>query len=931
MNKEQILFVVVIVLTGGMYLLDGKYQPVTIREPSPPQDVPALPALGDRGSAAPPAVKRSMFTVKPEYEDPPLVPLAEPPVPEVPVAIPPVRPFPHADAAGGFRMRLLDVAPEDTPTTAEPPADGESEVVDQGPLALPDELDAKKPLDMADYDWVQVKGGFGRSYGAIELLPADAEKGRRKWDLLGDNSLDFTWTQIDSKTGKKVSTVARFRDRVEALGFSDTLENLHEARIVQERGGRPAPDADGWKRIAEWIATEALKPRYDALEGLDYAAADMEKALRARADGETVKALGAIYRRSYRLDDELRLYDWWFTQQVGKDPEFLALRGQVYEEMGLDSAALADYEASVTTRADPATRIRAARILLRTRSVEDARRAEALFRRAEEEGERVESVVGLAEALLAQGRVADAESTLERVPQPDRGSRWFAARGAVGYLREKYQDALDYFDAAVLRSSGATWFTALGRTGKAMVNARMAVVARDARERNDAAAKAEALAAEALRDDPHNYYWPLVARAVALRARGDQAGSLDALQDAVAAAPQEPYGRYLLGEFYLRDGRPEAARTEFLEASRLAPAFPDAAAGVGRSAGGPPGEARDYLRRAVELDPRNPLWYLLAARVGLLAPSVAGAAEIPEAQRLEEARRDLAELIDRVDNKYAMGQAYYGYVLYRRGDAEGAIDAWNRAISLITPVRPGSPEEVLDRWLKDAREAVNGWLGTKIWRDEFLRPDGSQVGNGWKEEEGSGVKATLEKGAAQFGPGRNVRDQDPSIWKEWDLNARVLRGYVTVDLAANAQCDGLIDFFIPQSKTSHAAVLGLRRKETGDVFLRLKSELRDKQVTEVPVSFKWPENGRVTFGFQKEGDEGNMRVFLVEGDIRDFAASEALPDPRVQGGDASQVISAPAFAKSRGGKFRVQVGTEASAGAEVLMRVEAVAVWVDVR
>jgi tetratricopeptide (TPR) repeat protein len=918
LSKEKILLVAVAAVLGGIGAMDGGYRPVSIPPTKAPEDIPPVPPGSTTLARSPRPAGRSILEFYSDLMAPPFAALAPLPLPRVPLAVPPVRPWFHLDAAKDLRHYFFE--PEEAPQKEEEPeaaTAGDTPVApDAGDPALVAKEAPPKEVDLSLFDWVIARDGLGQKmYGKIELMPDAQEAKKSKYLLLVDSALEFTFWPITPKDGKFQGGPAPFRARTDLLGFADTFANNYGSkRALMENAAPSGLGVPALRELAAFAIEEAGKPKYRKRECLTQAAADFREALRKNNnDRDTLKDLGRILRRLHDLDGEAQLYDWWLAFLPG-DEEMLGLSGEVLEMMGLTDRAKERYEKSLLTQPDGRIRLRLAGILLASGSLGDARKAVEVFRKAVQDGERLAGTVGEARALMALGDFAGAEPVLARVAAPDRDGAWYNAAGAVAYARGKLDEAKGNFQAALEKSPAGDEQFAIARTNLAVAKARLAaLLPEDSPARRTELLDAVKTAEDALKDDPLNYYWPLVAKAYALRALAEKDRAVESLQDAVAAWPQEAYGRYLLGEFLLRDGRPAEARTQFLEGARLSPRFPDALGGVGRARGGSPGESKEYLRRATGLEPKAPLWPLLSARMAILDEGM------PLNQRLLEAQKDLAYLLEKVDRNSYLGLVTMGWVRYYLGDPDDAIARWNQALGLTTGAGAGNTWEQkqvdeIRAWVKEAIQRVYKWKNTRIWRDEFNRPDGPTIGNGWTEEEKT-LKITLKNKAAQFGPGQAANNEYTCLSREWDA-AKTLKASFEVEMAPTENAQLEVIFRLPQGKIDNT-VLALVRKGDGTVVLRVKKDQRTKESEEFLAlpDFKWPEDGKVSFAMVKMNEERGVITLLLNGKA-------------VAGAENMEIQN---FIKSRSAKLRMEVKCSAPGGTEVNCRVEAAEVWLDVQ
>jgi tetratricopeptide (TPR) repeat protein len=934
-GKEKILLGIVVAAVAGLAAMDDKYVEVRIPRTQAPDDIPPAP-----GEIAPfpryaPRAGRSLFEPYSDLVAPPFAELPALPILPVPIAVPPVRPWIHPDAGSPRHLFFEPAEPREATATGNEeggeaaPEGANGGAAGNGNGAAPaagGKPEEKPKIDLSKFDWVLEEHGIGQKiYGEIDLLPADKAAGKSKYLLVVDGSMDFTMRQVNPGDGKFMGGPVPFRARIGPggqIGFADTFENNYgEKRArLQYAAGVGGLGPAHLRELSLFAMEEARKPKYPRRACWTQAAKDLREILQKSPDDKAVlKDLGQVLRLLQDVNQEADLYQWWLSaQSIAGDEEVTALLGEVYETLALPERALECYEKSLLTRPDGKVRLRQAEILLATGSLEDARKAADAFRRAAQDGERTAGTVGESRSLLAVGDVKGAGAALERVPSNERDSGWYNAAGAVAYANGKLEEALGNFKAAVEKCRSGDPQFAIARTNVAGAMARIAALLPETdaggganparRSALEAAVKA---ADEALADDPDNYYWPLVWRAYALRALGEKDRAVESLQEAVAAWPQQPYGRFLLGEFLLRDSRSGEARTQFLECARLAPRFPDGLGGVGRARGGAPGEAREYLRRAIELDPKSPQWPLLAARMSILDEG------LDPVQRMDEAQKDLVYLLEKVDRGHALALVTLGWVRYYKADADDAIGRWNTAQSLLTSQKPASPVEEkvlrdLQEWVKGAIQKVYKWKNTRIWRDDFNRPDGPVVGNGWNEEE-KNVKPSLKEDGVQFGVGVLGNDEAPSLWREWDA-AKVLKASweVTVPSAEPALVE--VRFYIPTGKVE-STVLCISKLQNGSSTLRVKKDQRTDVTAPIP-GFEWPADGKVTFGFVKMNEEKGAITLLLNG-------------KPIAGFENYEIQN---LSRSKGGKLRMEVRCPAQGGGtSVNFRVEAAEVWLDVQ
>jgi tetratricopeptide (TPR) repeat protein len=192
----------------------------------------------------------------------------------------------------------------------------------------------------------------------------------------------------------------------------------------------------------------------------------------------------------------------------------------------------------------------------------------------------------------------------------------------------------------------------------------------------------------------------------------DQQGrdGLPDIQAALAMSPNDPALYYVLGWHWRLAQDPAAAYAAFERASRLDPTNPALAveAGAALQQQGDFAGAEDSFRRAVDLDPADIQWQRALAAFyadtgfGL---DTGGLAFIEEANRLapddpdiraslgwahyqrgayDQAYQELSAAVG-LDPSRARSRYYFGVILERRGDIEGAAESYSFVVGRVGP------------------------------------------------------------------------------------------------------------------------------------------------------------------------------------------------------------------------------------------------------
>ena len=415
-------------------------------------------------------------------------------------------------------------------------------------------------------------------------------------------------------------------------------------------------------------------------------------ARRAAQAGDARAAQRAYVHVLQRLGEQAQVYDWLAALSVraGWDAEAQVYLAALADRRGWDAAYLAQWR-DVLARAGDGEAVRVLDYALATQAEDDP----AALRR-------------LAQEQIARHEWAALETTLLRLtaqaPDDAQAFYWLGlllapsdpAR-AAGYLAQAARDPLWTATAERVRQALSIYATAPPTDAHTYLGTVLVGLDEWA-----FAERAFSLALQANAVNPH-----------ALAYRGyvrDRQGvdGLDDLQAARAMQPNDPLIMYLLGQHWRLAGDEEAARDAFAQAFTLDPTNPALAVEVATSFWGlgELGEAESWFLRALEIAPDDPRWQ--AALAAFYADTGfhldAGgrdfveqvAARFPDDADVQASlgavylqTGEIARAYEALNRAMALDGSrprvryYFGAVLERHGDAEGAVSAYRYVVEQL--------------------------------------------------------------------------------------------------------------------------------------------------------------------------------------------------------------------------------------------------------
>jgi tetratricopeptide (TPR) repeat protein len=730
-RKEQILLVVA--ATVGALLVwsaSGKYTEVGAKDLSQGAPVPLVETRRPdpvTGLSKDPLTGRAPWAV--------VRPEKRPPLPEIPAPAalalqwvrPIPRPGPSAEAWRKLRNAIVPIPkPKDAekekadenPAAAEAPAGGQPDAPAEAELFNKDKkFDPEKAAKV-------VRGG-GEEPVILELT--GAFKGQPDWVILEkwpNVTFKIHWLNKEGKTFGKTDVGAEEIQSYKTVRLKPTLDNsFHEERITR---GVKDGDREALVAFAKWCFEELSKKSGE--DGVEFglgavrkAIEVLEKAKAISADNDLIRTLGSYYRAAFDLDGVARTYIEYMKAHPSETAAQL-LVGDAFQRIGCWAQARALYEKAAKT-GDPEARLRVG--LMFEREGELAQATETLKAVASNATVGPRANLALARIAIRQGDFQTAASFAQEAkkePSPELNQ----VLGSLLYVQGKYNEAATAFGAAKEDEVASVWRSNRG----------FALLA--AGELDMAAKEFQAC----LDGDPLNLVDPLFGLGEVFQRKSETDRSNAYYETALGRSPSDPWMLLRAGTLRLRDGQADQAMKLGLKLLEVAPGCNEGLWLVGRSAASldtPDWEkAATYLRRACAKEQDNKEFLYEFARVLVLS------GRIDEAIKVLEEATEVKAGFARTDGRLV------GLLGWARFLGKRPIDEVNRDISRA---RLATLDDAAKEWLAAVKSILDEWDNTRVWLDEFNRPNSTQVGNGWDDSKDGahGINASVSDDRLVFG------------------------------------------------------------------------------------------------------------------------------------------------------------------------------------
>jgi len=725
-NKEQILFILVLVVLGAMGYF--RYNDQAKRTRVPPSktyewerlaDCPEIQFLGDadgryaatgRNIFLPP---RDWFALRPLRLD-------TPPGVDLDPVWPFTRPALSEEFFGRYTFPLaLATAPAGEAPGTEPESVDDGALADGGALggdepgAIDIDLDEVELEDpdaalMKRFDWIRLKDRQQRIFG--QILNPD------KFALLEAVNKDpITLRRYVQRNDKWAETFDYERAKIGEFAFAQTVANLYHLKkrdII--------PNAANITRMHE-LATWCIDRRDEDPQAIGFAVEMARMAIEQDPLlGASYVLLADIHETAFELEEELAVLKEAIDRGI-RAPGVYVRYGAFLERYGLHDLARKAYEDGMKIRPDDAACLMALADLefdcgAHTAALDQCE--EALRSPSLSADMKVDALLLMGRILLALDRLADASQEAGRAVNLDqenftawnlKGSAALAG-GDTGGALEAFQRALeiDPQNADAVCNLGVT----LLRQGEV-----------------DDALKRFAEAADL---DPYFASRPLVAQGFAFDLTGETESALDSFGAAVKVEPDNAYALYMQGRFQRRQGDPEEATATLKRALRIS----------GRNAA-VLGELGHACLDAGRLDDAA-FYFLEYTKQGAedyKSLFLQGVTAL-RLDRVAEAEGFFKKAVDK-NTKAPEPLNGLAVAYYRGAKYVEATDTFSRVMRLF-------PEDSLDpsyRFAFDTRAIVDAHLRKSQWVDRFQR---KEIKNGWDVVQRFGPKVFIVQNEIRF-------------------------------------------------------------------------------------------------------------------------------------------------------------------------------------
>jgi tetratricopeptide (TPR) repeat protein len=729
-NKEQLLFIIALVILGAAGYFRYKDQAKTNRVPSskvydwqPLERSPEVQFVGEeeeRYSAS----GRNIFVPPRDWF--PLQPLRleTPPGVELDPVWPLTRPALAEEHFGAYvhPITMKAGAPEELageggevlPDAAESAEEGGEGALATGTgsgvsidLSEIEEEDPEAEL-MARFDWVVLKDRSQKIFG--QILNED------KFALLDNrNEDDIRMRRYVDRTGKWAETYPYPRDRVADFGFARTVANDYE---LEKRD--IIPNAANIVRMHE-LARWCLERRDEDPEAVNFAVEMARMAIEQDPLlGSSYLLLADIYETAFELEKELSVLREALDRGILESGLHVRY-GRFMERYALYDEAVKSYQEGLRIRPGDAACLMALGELQLKRGDHSAALAnceEALRSPSLDASMKVPALLRKAQALLAINRLADAGQEVSRaINLDDENVEAWNLRGAIAFAGGDAGGALEAFQRSLeIEPENATAAANLGAVLLARGEAEKAL------ENFEDAADL----------DPLFACVPLAGQGFAHELLGDSQRALDCYAGAVRVEPDNAYALYLMGRFQRRQGDPEEAIATLKRALRINGRIAAILGELGHACldAGRYEDAAFYFREYSMRGMEDYKSLFLQGIVELKLENVA------EATAFFERAADASNKDPEPLNGLALS-------CYIAGKAVEALDTFARVVRLF----PEDSEDPDFRYALETRAAIESHLLKSQWVDRFQR---KEIKNGWEVVQRYGPTVFLVQNEIHF-------------------------------------------------------------------------------------------------------------------------------------------------------------------------------------
>lgn len=704
-----------------------------------------------------------------------------------------------------------------------------------------DETEQTNPDELYD----RVYRGSDVIYGKVlnddplTLLGEESVEAGR-YDLVA--GAEVRYAIVNERSGRRIGTATYDASQIDAIALADTLDNQIALRKRKLRDGvRSRVEFGRWceEREAWDAAIEQYRAAMEAGSGFQ---------------PDAVFGLMSVLKKDYRWEELAGLIDDLRAQGI-ENGRLEYERGELLRRFGLLHEARAAFEECVTLEPGRGEAwLALGWVRYRLGAPGDALEA---FKRAEralsaDTARVAEAVAGQAWCLLGEGKSDEAMKVI------DHGLRDVDADDLLLQLTRAKALASDgKLESAESVLGGIS--SDEGKRGVALVRGIIAARSGDYFEAKNALEEARDL-------DPVDAYWPTIGLGYLGLTTGRREAAFDAISQAVAMRPDDAYGRYLLGRFYLTTGNLELALAELGKANQLAPEVTEILGDLGMThlMLGAPREARLYLSELARRRPDSAEAHSLLA-LALIA-----------GRNYREARASVDRALQQAD-ELPIALVAKAYLDYRDG-GEGvyqAIGALDRTFELTSKV-VGHP---LGDYAAEYRRKIEENRSKCQWVDGFNRV---QIKRDWDLNQRHGVQVRLQDNAIRFEGTQKTRDEELTyIEREMEFR-QVMRLEARVRCDTNQKARAGVSILVRRSRGGDDVQGGILfgRDTRGNIAYRLV-ERNEAETWTVLEDHAWPGDDWVTLTIENHDQKEGLYRLLVNGtEVARDVAVRVLRKPR---------------------------------------------------
>lgn len=550
------------------------------------------------------------------------------------------------------------------------------------------------------YDWLRLTGRTSRIFGHI--------LNDNKYALVQSGD-PIRFDQVATRTGNSLGTHEYTRDQIEDFGFADTVINRIELALLDVRFH--AGNLQAIHDKTRWC----VSMRDQDERALEYAAKLGRKAIELDPlSKESYSLLADIYRIGFDYESELEVLLSAIRQRLNA-PGVYVRYGNIQRRYGMDDAALESYQTAEQITPEFAEALMARAELRYDRG--ELEQALDLFERVWRSPSwkpefKMDALLGEARCLLALNRLTEAASKAQRAVNLDNenGAAW-NMRGACALVKGDMPAAQEAFSKAV---------ELMPEKGSFMTNLGIAFFRQGRLE--------EAVSAfeEATVLDPLESSSTYAALGFAHECLGNDGEASAAYEKSVAVDPDNFYALYLRGRDLRKHGDAEAAIETLQKALQQNSRMLEILCELGQACllAGQDEDAgfyfEEYLQRSGARDYR--VLYLY------------GLTLLKQARILDA----LALFSEAINNYEEAPDPYNGhaYALYAQGRIDDCLASFAKLLRLYDADSQDERYEYAKRWMTRIEEHRR----KSQWIDGFQR---KEIKNDWTLDQRSGPLLSL--------------------------------------------------------------------------------------------------------------------------------------------------------------------------------------------